>query len=196
MTLPENWQEWLEARKPELTMLLIGMVIIGAGVFVLKSGGGEGVQVLSFDTTATEEAEIMADISGAVNNPGVYKFTNNSRIGEALEKAGGLAQDADVNWVEANVNKARKLADGEKIFIPHVNTQTSGSDMRINTPNQSLVSINKGSVSELDTLPGVGTATANKIIAGRPYQSVEDLINRKIVGQKVYGQIKDLVALW
>jgi competence protein ComEA len=119
--LPEGW---FEDKKLELGLTLVGVLIIGAGVFVWKSGDTQPVEVLSTETEATPSGVIYADISGAVNNPGVYQFTENTRVDVALSRAGGLSGEADVNWVEANINRAEKITDGEKIFIPKENTQT------------------------------------------------------------------------
>jgi competence protein ComEA len=193
--LPEGW---FENKSLEFGLMLLGVLIIGAGVFIWKSGETPPVEVLGTEAEATPEARIYADISGAVNNPGVYEFTENTRVDEALTRAGGLSGEADVNWVDANINRAEKITDGEKIFIPKINPQAASPNSQddVNLQVNDKVSLNKSGVTELDSLPGVGPVTAQKIVAGRPYQSIQELLDRKIVGQKVFGEIKDLVSLW
>jgi competence protein ComEA len=195
LDLPEGW---FENKKLELGLMLVGVLIIGAGVFIWKSGGVAPVEVLSAETDATPAAMIYVDINGAVDFPGVYQFTENTRVDEALKRAGGLSEEADVNWVEANINRAEKITDSEKIFIPKISSQTTGpnTQLDVNLQVNNKISINKASASELDTLPGVGPVTAQKIVSGRPYQTVQELLDRKIVGQKVFGEIKDKLSLW
>ena len=62
--------------------------------------------------------------------------------------------------------------------------------------SSSLVDINTGSQSQLEALPGIGPVTASKIIAGRPYNSVDELLSKKIVGSKVFNQIKDKITVY
>jgi competence protein ComEA len=147
--------------------------------------------------------QITIDIEGAVEKPGVYTMSANSRIQNALIAAGGLAQTADRQLVAQNLNLAAPLTDGAKLYIPAVGEQmmTSG-----NTSNSSsgtvqgtgtkLININQAGESDLDALPGVGPVTAQKIIDNRPYQSVGDLLDKKVVGQSVYTKIKDQVSVY
>jgi competence protein ComEA len=191
LNLPEGW---LEQRKWEVGMLLAGLIIIGAGLFILKTeNSNDGVEILSAATEATYSGMLVVDIEGAVNNPGVYELASDTRIEGAIKAAGGLSGEADINWVEANINRAKQLQDGEKIYIPKKAEQQENVT---NYNAASGISINSASESELDTLPGVGPVTAGKIIAGRPYQQLEELTERKIVNQTVYNQIKDLITLW
>lgn len=148
----------------------------------------------------TEAKTIFIDIEGAVLRPGVYKLPQDSRIQDAFIAAGGLASSADRNFVSKNINLAIKLSDGAKIYIPSIGELVSGSGA-LNASSQgeivgSLVNINSSSQSQLETLPGIGPVTAQKIIAGRPYSSVDELLNKKIVGSKVFGQIKDKITIY
>ncbi len=148
--------------------------------------------------------------------PGVYEMSENSRVGDALTASGGLAGGADRSWIAKNLNRAAKLIDGGKIYIPStVETASKNSAPPVGGQNQisensirnlsnpsnllgvttKTININSVSLSELDTLPGVGTVTANKIIAGRPYQTIEELKTRKIIGQSLYNKIKDQLSI-
>lgn len=190
---------WIEDRRVEVGMLLVGLILIGGGVMLINSGKqSESVQVLAAETEASPEANLMIDVSGAVISPGVYEVTQNTRLGEVLSAAGGLSAEADVIWVEANVNKAEKVIDGQKIYIPKIKEDPTSpsADTQSTLGVAHKVILNSASVSELDTLPGIGPVTAIKIISGRPYRSIQELLDRKIVGSKVFEQIKGLVSLW
>ena len=172
--------------------------------------------VLLFRTTQTTEPirfsgvessgsaqpqEIIVDIEGAVAKPGVYRLPNGSRIDDLLSLAGGLTDEADSVWVGKTLNRAALLLDGGKLFIPKkvdvtplesTNKESvAGAVSSIDT----LISINSASAKELDTLPGVGEVTTQKIIAGRPYQTIDELLSRKIVGQSVFEKIRSLLTL-
>jgi len=152
---------------------------------------------MSVDELTEGEGEIMVDVAGAVMQPGMYSLEGGVRINDALVAAGGLSEGADRDWVSKNLNLAMKLVDGQKLYIPQENEVTK------DTPSQGkgvtltgLINLNSASVSELDTLWGVGEATAKKIIAGRPYGSVEELLTKKVVKTNVYEEIKDEISVY
>ncbi len=157
-----------------------------------------GVDVAGASTSATISVgqKIMVDVSGQVVNPGVYKLDSNARIQDALAAAGGLSADADRDFVSKAVNLAGKLNDGAKIYIPKVGESASLSSVgnSISTTG-GLISINSAQESQLESLPGVGPTTAGKIINGRPYSSLDELLNKKVVSKSTYGKIKDLISL-
>lgn len=144
--------------------------------------------------------EIVVDVAGAVEKPGVYKLPTNSRVGDALVLAGGLAASADREWVAATLNLAEKLEDGEKIFIPrqsensdNQNTQrTRESEIQKNQK----VNINNASVSELDSLEGIGETRARAIIENRPYSKTEELVSKAKIPQSVYEKISSNISVY
>ncbi len=137
--------------------------------------------------------KVKVDIEGAVEQPGIYEMANDSRIQDVLITAGGMTPKANRTYVSQNINLAQKVYDGLKIYIPEINSNLTNLS---NSPNLSnLVNINTGTPSQLDTLPGIGEATAKKIIDGRPYQNISQLIEMHIVTQSVYTKIKDLISL-
>ncbi len=143
------------------------------------------------------DSKISVDIEGAVVKPGVYKISADSRIQDALASAGGLSAKADREWVSKNLNLASKVNDEDKIYIPEVGELATSSNVLGASVNSSgLISINNASEKELDSLPGVGVVTAGKIIKGRPYKALEDLLNLKIVSSKVFSEIKDKITLY
>jgi competence protein ComEA len=124
----------------------------------------------------------------------VYRLDLGSRIDKALQTAGGLTGEADRGWVEKNVNKAQMVVDGYKLYIPKKNQD--GLNLQVAGLQSRATSINSGSQNDLESLPGIGPVTAQKIISGRPYTRLEELTERKIVGQKVWESIKDQISLW
>lgn len=171
---------------------LCGLILFGIGVLWLRTDTREenGVEILGEATVAV----IRVEVAGAVVRPGVYELANNSRVDEALIEAGGTTGEADAEWVEKNVNRAAKLVDGQKIYIPRrneANVQVSGGGLQ-----NFRININSASITELDTLPGIGPATANKMVGGRPYSRIEELVERKMVSQKVFEAISDKIAVW
>ena len=159
-----------------------GVILIGVGVFLWKTSSSE-TKIEVIKPSVVAEKSLAVDVSGAVNNPGVYKFAQEMRMGEVIASAGGITADADTNWIETSLNMASKVIDGQKIFIPRAAPLRS-EGATLGVKQNSSININTASESDLDTLPGVGPVTAGKIMAGRPYQRLEELTEKKIVTAK------------
>ncbi|OGC92632.1 hypothetical protein A2876_03035 [Candidatus Amesbacteria bacterium RIFCSPHIGHO2_01_FULL_48_32b] len=196
--------EFLEKRRLEIGIALVGLLMAGAGVWWWRSGGGEqgGVEIIQTGEQediagVSTESAMIVDIEGAVMNPGIYKMSGGGRVGEAVELAGGLTQDADTKWIEMYLNKASKVRDGMKVYIPRIGDLPAGqAEQGIVTAGSSkVININLATQSELEDLPGVGEVTAGKIISGRPYGSVEELKEKKIISSKVFELIKDRLGI-
>jgi competence protein ComEA len=130
-----------------------------------------------------------------VVNPGVYELPGRSRVEDAIVAAGGLTSEADEERIALTLNRAANLVDGAKLYIPKTGESTAPVTS-YNLESQSpLVHINFASQSELEALPGVGPVTAQKIIAGRPYQTLDELVSKKAVGQSLFEKIKPQLAL-
>jgi len=203
--------EWLKFLKkifqerPYLVTLgLLGGLLLVVGVFsVVVISSRTGIEELVIQKAGeTEElgSKLVADVGGAVIKPGVYELKTGARVNEALIAAGGLGEEADREWVEKNLNLAQKVTDGQKIYIPSAGesekvapSQSKGATLMTRS---NLVNINTASIAELDTLWGVGEATAKKIIDSRPYGSVEELLTRKVIKNNVYEAIKDSVSVY
>ena len=157
-------------------------------------------------------ATIKVHVSGAVKNEGVYELEEDARIADAIEKAGGVSDIANMK----NVNLASKLEDGMKIYIPkqgedvlennleensnNKETTLGGSGTNSNVENEKeKININKATKEELDTLPGIGESTAQKIIKYREehgsFKNIEELKEVKGIGDAKYEEIKDLVDI-
>lgn len=149
---------------------------------------------------------IMVDVAGAVVQPGVYPLPSDSRVQDAILKAGGMTPSADRQRIAQSLNLAAPLTDGAKIYIPVFGEQmaapgattgndSTGSSSTLGT-STSLINLNNASQSELESLPGVGEVTAGKIIENRPYGSVEELLEKKVVGDATFEKIRELVSVY
>lgn len=209
--------DWNETMLPFLKEHVIAIVFGAVGLICLSYGA---ISLLHPQQTIDPEfppleassrtikvtpvvKKITIDVEGAVQKPGVYQLPADSRTQDALVAAGGLSQNADHQEVAQNLNLASQLTDGAKLYIPTIGEQmvTSGSASTSSSGNVAgastgKVNINQASESELDALPGIGPVTAQKIISNRPYQSVQDVIDKKAVGQSVFSKIKDLVSVY
>ena len=154
---------------------------------------------------AKPQNNILVDLSGAVERADVYEVTLGARLKDVLIQAGGLSAEADRLFFARNYNLARILKDQEKIYIPSVEDVEKGSltenQLTLQNADSNIigasekVNINTASIDQLDTLPGIGKVTGQKIIQNRPYQSLEDLLNKKIVNKSVYEKIKGQISL-
>lgn len=187
-----------------LSLGILGMILFAYGLIGLFSAN-KGSDNIVFEANSSsgkpvEVKTILVDVEGAVVKPGVYKLPESSRIQDGLIAAGGLSAQADRDYIARNLNLAIKLTDGAKVFIPIIGQAVNGASVP-NTSSEgvvvgTLININTSSESQLDSLPGVGPVTAQKIIAGRQYSSVDELLNKKIVGAKVFSQIREKITVY
>ena len=185
------------------------LLIAGAAWF---AGMGAGPSAVVLDVEATPASEspattelLVVDVAGAVARPGVYRLPAGSRVADALASAGGFGPRVDAQRVATELNLAAPLADGQHVLVPsRDDTAPGGSGGGAgsgagNDPAQSrLIDLNRAAAGELDTLPGIGPVTAAKIITSRetaPFAAVHDLLDRKLVGQKTFDGLADLVTV-
>ena len=154
---------------------------------------------------ASAETEMYVDVDGAVASPGVYRLKDGARVAQAIDAAGGLTLDADVT----GLNRASKVADGQKIYVPKVGEQQANAsgggsdDSAVSTSGVSdsagLVNINTASAAELQTLSGIGPSMAQSIIDERTkngaFASVDDLMRVSGIGEKKLAKIKDCICV-
>ncbi len=180
------------------------LLIVGWRVYGYKTG-----EKVEFIDSASLEAEIIqVDISGAIQKPDVYEIAAGARVQDLLEIAGGFSEEADQVWVARKINLAAKLIDGGKIYIPKVGEvgppaggvvkveQGNTTEVLSETIAKDIVNINTASKDELEDLPGIGPVTAEKIIGNRPYQTIEELVTKKAVGQKTLDKIREQLSVY
>lgn len=176
----------------------------------------EKAEVVSREIAAEEPAEIQVYVCGAVANPGVYALPAGSRLYQAIEYAGGMTEEAAAEYL----NLADVAADGLKIQVPtrkeieqgwqpegpagNEKTAQAGhgfseTGQEAASKNSGLVNINTADVATLMTLPGIGNAKAESILAYRTehggFQSKEEIMNITGIKQAVYEKIKDLICV-
>lgn len=181
-------------------LAIVGVGLLLYGLMAIDTQSKDEV-VFEADSTSASEGDqssakqnIMVDVSGAVTKPGVYHLKSDARVQDAILAAGGMSADADQNYVAKQINLAAKITDGFKLYIPIQGESTTSSTGTTSTTG--TININAASTKELDSLPGVGSVTSEKIISGRPYTAIEELVSKKIVTKKVFDQIKEKISVY
>lgn len=140
------------------------------------------------------EPEIFVDVTGAVNNPGVYTLTGKSRVIDAIKAAGDSAPGADLS----TINLARVLNDGEQIYVDSTVINSSGARVSKKIPS-GPININRATARQLDALDGIGPVIAARIVEYRKvngsFLSVDDLQKVSGIGAAKFAQIKAKVRI-
>ena len=218
-------EDLIEKAKQYKIALGLGLLGVIAAGFILLQGrdqGGTDVQQLTEQTSSsssymneksnksneigqaeTEDQLVTVDVKGAVKKPGVYQLQSNSRVHDALEKAGGLTDEADLK----SVNQAQKLSDEAVVYVAKVGenavdvtasapaSATSGT----NQTKSALVNLNTATEADFQTISGIGQKRAQDIIAYREangrFKSVDDLKNVSGIGAKTLEKLKEYVTV-
>lgn len=186
----------VEKFKIPIALSLVGVTLIIGGLVLNKKEPEE--EDFPKESLIQSAKTISVDVSGAVIKPGVYQLKTGDRIQEAVNAAGGFADTANGEYISKYLNLAQILVDGSKIYVPIrgevMNVSQAGVVAGVDT--QTKVNINLATQKEIESLSGIGPVTASKIISGRPYQEIEELVEKKIVGKAVYEKIKDFIVLY
>jgi competence protein ComEA len=183
-------------------LALLVMLIIAVSGVVLWPKEKPGAVVTPPPSAAEPNKEpekhqnIIVYVSGEVKNPGVVSMAHGSRVIDAVNLLGGPTETANVQ----GVNMAAPLIDGQQIHVPSRDEDAGGLATAIASGRAGgKVNINTADVTALDTLPGVGPSTAQKIIDYRknkgPFTSLEDLKKVPGIGENKYQNLKDKISL-
>lgn len=199
--------------KMKIIIIATAVIIIGTiGLYIhnITNDDENYQEIEETSTNQNEEIEtentqekIMVHIIGEVKNQGVVVLESGARIVDAIEAAGGETDEADLT----KLNLAYILNDGEKIKVPKKGeeqqeyiTSTSGLETSEENKTESQkININTANLEELTKLPGIGEATANKIISYRKetgkFKTIEDLKNVPGIGNSKFDNLKDMITI-
>lgn len=190
-----NW--WMDlhyTRNQKRSLLIIGIVLILLSIIIVARGNTQVSTPIEITPITIAEPEIFVDVTGAVNNPGVYTLTGKSRVIDAIKAAGDSAPGADLS----TLNLARVLTDGEQIYVDATVVNSKG--VRVSKPVHSgLININRATARQLDALDGIGPVIAQRIIDYRKingsFLNVDDLQKVSGIGAAKFAQIKAKVRI-
>jgi competence protein ComEA len=150
------------------------------------------------ETATAAPTAVVVDVVGAVRRPGLYRLAQGARIADAVARAGGATAKADL----ALINLAAPLADGEQVIVPRRGAPAlgapAGAGSAAGTAASGPVHLSTATLEQLDSLPGIGPVTAQKILDYRQkhgaFTSVDELDAVSGIGPARLDQLKDLVA--
>ena len=202
--------EFLKEKKLIIGTIII--ILIGGIMYVYNSNNqyeiiGEESKKLE-DTMEEEknheESIVIIHVAGAVKRPGIVKLKEGSRIEDAIKEAGGLLDNADIS----NINLAYVLEDGTKIKIPTIDEKSLtdsyiiegiGEEDNNGETKKSKININTATLTELETLDGIGPSLAERIIEYREktgkFKTIEDIKNVTGIGDNKYESIKNNIKI-
>lgn len=206
----------LDNKQKKIVIIVGIIIIIGILYFIYngidkKSTDQIDNNMLSIENNTKENEGskelVIVHITGAVKTPGIVKLPEGVRIEDAIDKAGGLTEDADIS----DVNLAYVLEDGIKIKIPTI-SEEKNEEIIINSSGEGIVekeisnnsenkiiNINKANETDLQTLPGIGASLAGRIVEYRnsngKFNEIEDIKNVSGIGDSKYENIKNLICV-
>ena len=201
--------KWLGSLASYLILSLIWLAVLAVVLWVLRGPTSRPIEILPPAAPAVTPTRapsptpppLHVDVTGAVAAPGVYVLPSGSIVADAIRAAGGPAGDADLD----RINKAVTLQDGMQVNVPRVAQAGLASiatppilataAVRSSGIPGSLVNVNMATQTELEALPGIGPAMALKIIDGRPYGRIEDLLRVPGIGQTTLNKLAGLVTV-
>lgn len=148
----------------------------------------EIIEISRREVAASGPAEILVDVSGAVEKPGVYTISSGGRVQEAVLAAGGFTVEADKQFIHQDLNLANVVRDRDKIYIPFIGETGRIGAGTVSADNR-VVDMNSASLTTLTSLTGIGDKRAEAIISNRPYHSIDDLVSKAGISISVFNKI-------
>ena len=193
-SITQWWFDLHFSRNQKIALSIIASVVLALSVLIVLRGNTQINSAPEIIPVTIAEPEIFVDVTGAVNNPGVYSLTGRSRVIDAIKAAGDSAPGADLS----TINLARVLNDGEQIYVD--STVVNSSGQRVSKKVSSgPININRATLRQLDALDGIGPVIAGRIIEYRKkngsFLTVDDLQKVSGIGAAKFTQIKSKVRI-
>lgn len=193
-SLTEWWFDLHFSRNQKIALSIIAAIVLAMSVLIVLRGNTQINAAPEIIPITIAEPEIFVDVTGAVNNPGVYTLTGRSRVIDAIKAAGDSAPGADLS----TINLARVLNDGEQIYVD--STVINSSGQRVSKKVSSgPININRATLRQLDALDGIGPVIAGRIIEYRKkngsFLTIDDLQKVSGIGAAKFAQIKSKVRI-
>ena len=193
-SITQWWFDLHFSRNQKIALSIIASVVLALSVLIVLRGNTQinaGPEIIP---VTIAEPEIFVDVTGAVNNPGVYTLTGRSRVIDAIKAAGDSAPGADLS----TINLARVLNDGEQIYVD--STVVNSFGQRVSKKVSSgPININRATLRQLDALDGIGPVIAGRIIEYRKkngsFLTIDDLQKVSGIGAAKFAQIKSKVRI-
>ena len=206
------------SRRWNLTWFAAGLLVATAAMlgYLLLIAPNQGIKVNTIARPTL--VPVMVQVEGAVARPGVFPLPAAARVSDAVQAAGGAAGNADTS----RLNLAAHVNDGQRIVVPALGEPLAPADaptpgarptsatsrskapagggaapQATASPSRPL-NINSATAKELETLPGIGQTTAQKIVSYRqttPFATVQQLLDAKLVNASTFARIQDLIAV-
>lgn len=189
-------------RKEILIGLLCFLAILN---FIYKNDNNQVLEKSIVSNIEKEEVSsktIIVDIKGEINSPGTYELSEDDRIKDAINKAGGLTSKANVD----DINLSEKVKDEMVIIIPSIDNKEEKNETKAgyvitknNESNDNKISINTATKETLMTIKGIGEKKAESIIEYRnkngKFNSIEEIINVSGIGKSIFDKIKNYIKV-
>jgi competence protein ComEA len=193
-SITQWWFDLHFSRNQKIALSIIAAIVLALSVLIVLRGNTQIAAAPEIVAITIAEPEIFVDVTGAVNNPGVYTLTGRSRVIDAIKAAGDSAPGADLS----TINLARVLNDGEQIYVD--STVVNSAGQRVSKKVSSgPININRATLRQLDALDGIGPVIAGRIIDYRKkngsFLTVDDLQKVSGIGAAKFAQIKTKVRI-
>jgi len=201
LLLKERVEEWwlsseFTVSKNQFIAVVVLSVIIIAGwisYYLYQPVSKPQIKISKSVTKKSKARKVFVHVAGAVKEPGVYELNTDSRVIEAVKKAGGFTDGADTD----SLNLAAKVQDSQKIMVTDINktvqSQATAADI------EQSINLNTATAEQLEELPGVGETIAKRIIEFREekgsFSSVDELKEVEGIGEKKFAKIKKEASL-
>jgi len=192
----ESFLRSLPARRVAVALcVLAGIGLVGGYGIALRARPKPTKISLASPSATSSGPRIFVHVAGAVRRPGLYQLAEESRVNDAVRAAGGATKSADLDAL----NLAAKVKDGDKVLVPTKGGGGAATSAGADPAAGGLVNLNTATADQLQTLPGVGPSTAQKIIAYRTdhggFRTVDDLLNVPGIGPRKLDQIRPHVTV-